>query len=266
MRRLSCARIFPLVLLLSRAFGQDARASPANVPPPAFEVASIRPSDPASRISIARSGDRLTTTNTSLEMLITWAYDIRDDRLFGKPKWLDSDRYDIVAKAGQSLGPGRLQQMMQSLLASRFQLALHRETRELAMYAMVIGKDGAKVHLTEASGPAGQNPFSMPGRGRLTGSLVTAGMLANVLSNQLGRSVQDQTGLKGVFDFSLEWEPDTDAPSTNVDAVSEPSASARAGPSIFTAIQEQLGFKLERRKGPVEVIVIDHVENVPTGN
>jgi len=258
------------VLLVPRAFGQDARSSTANgagnrVAPPAFEVAAVRPSDPASQISIRRSGDRLNTTNTSLEMLITWAYDIRNDRLLGKPKWLDSARYDIAAKAGESLAPGLLQRMMQSLLAARFQLAIHRETRELPMYAMVVGKNGAKVHLTEAKGDAGQSPFSMTARGHLTGSQVTAAMLANVLSNQLGRSVQDETGLKGVFDFELEWEPDADAQSAGVDDAPA-FADARTGPSIFTAIQEQLGLKLEPRKGPVEVIVIDHVESSPTEN
>jgi uncharacterized protein (TIGR03435 family) len=87
-----------------------------------------------------------------------------------------------------------------------------------------------------------------------------------VLSNQLGRSVQDQTGLQGVFDFKLEWEPDTDAQSTGVDGAPAPSMDARTGPSIFTAIQEQLGLKLEPRRGAVEVIVIDHVESTPTEN
>ncbi len=236
------------------------------MPAPAFEVASIRPSDPASRISIGRSGDRLNTSNTSLETLITWAYDIRSDRLFGKPKWLDSVHYDVVAKAGATLTPGLLQRMMQSLLATRFRLAIHRETRELPMYAMVVAKNGARVQLTEASGSAGQNPFNMTTGGRLTGSQVTAAMLANVLSNQIGRSVQDQTGLKGVFDFKLEWEPDTEAQSTGVDGAPAPSTDARTGPSIFTAIEEQLGLKLEPRKGPVEVIVIDQIESAPTAN
>jgi len=271
MHHIACAPVFFVAALLPRAFGQDASSSPANeeanrTTPPAFEVASVKPADPASQISIRRSGDRLTTSNTSLEMLITWAYDIRSDRLFGKPQWLDSVRYDIVAKAGQSLGPGRLQRMMQSLLDARFQLAIHRETRQLPLYAMVVDKNGAKVHLTEAHGDPSQNPFNMTDSGRLTGTQVSAGMLANVLSNQLGRTVQDQTGLKGVFDFTLEWEPDTAPQSTGVDGAPAPSTDARTGPSIFTALQEQLGFKLEPRKGPVEVIVIDHIESTPTEN
>jgi uncharacterized protein (TIGR03435 family) len=233
----------------------------------AFEVASVRPSDPANPISIRRSGDRLTTTSTSLEMLITWAYDIRDDRLFGKPKWLDSVRYDVVAKAPpDDPSPGWLREMMQTLLAARFNLVIHREIRQLPMYAMVVGKDGAKFHLMDASNGGGQDPFSMTARGHLTGSKVSAAMLANVLSGQLGHSVQDQTGLQGVFDFTLDWEPDTDAQSSGIDGAPPPSTDVRTRPSIFTAIQEQLGLKLEPRKGPVEVIVIDHIDRTPTEN
>jgi len=109
----------------------------------------------------------------------------------------------------------------------------------------------------------GQTPFSMPGQGRLIGTQVSAEMLAKVLSDQLSRSVQDQTGLKGVFDFRLEWEPD--ASSALPDDLSTP-ADPRTGSSLFTAIQEQLGLKMEARKGPVEVLVIDHIERAPTEN
>ena len=226
---------------------------------PAFEVASVKAADPAATISMNRSGNRFTTSNTSLEMLVLWAYDIRGDRLFGKPKWLDSVHYDVVAKASDDTpvtgGIPLMRQMMQSLLATRFKLAAHRETRELPMYAMVVGKGGAKVHLTEAVGSpvSARNPFSMTQRGHLSGTQVSTGMLARVLSDQIGSAVEDQTGLTGVFDFTLEWAQDTDADT--------PQAA-----SIFTAIQEQLGLKLESRKGPVEVLVIDHIESTPTGN
>ena len=261
---------FAVVVLLLRAFGQDATSPPPEAKPetlPAFEVASVKPSDPASGISFRRSGDRLTTSGTSLQWLITWAFDVRNDRLFGKPKWLDTVRYDIAAQAPRGNPvPGRLQRMMQSLLATRFGLAIHRETRELPMYVMVVDKSGAKIHLTDAGDGSGPNPFSMPGRGRLIGSQVSTGMLANVLSNQLRRAVEDQTGLKGVFDFKLEWEAETDPQSTGGGGSSAPSTDARTGPSIFTAIREQLGLKLEPRKGPVEVILIDHIESTPTEN
>jgi uncharacterized protein (TIGR03435 family) len=223
----------------------------------AFEVASIKPSGPDARISIQRSGYRIATTATSLEWLIAWAYDVHRDRLYGKPKWLDSALYDIVANGPENFKrePGRigpLQEMMQTLLADRFKLAIHSEIRELPMYSLVVASGGAKVHLQEMPQSIGQTPFRMTARGRLTGTMVTAAMLAKVLSEQLGRSVDDQTGLKGVFDFTLEWEPD--------------EAEARGGASLFTAVHEQLGLKLEARKGPVEVFVIDRIERNPTEN
>ena len=230
---------------------------------PAFEVASIKPSDPSRPIAINRSGYHLATTSTSLLFLITWAYDVHSDHVYGQPKWLDSVRYDIVANASEDTrpaparragGPTVLQQMMQSLLAERFQLGLHREMKELPVYALTVAKTGAKFQLAEEPEKFGLNPFHMPGRGRLAGTQVTAAMLAKVLSGQLGRTVQDQTGLKGVFDFKLEWEPDPGSP------------NAGSGASIFTAIEEQLGLKLEARKAPVEVLVIDRIESAPTAN
>ncbi|MGO9231746.1 MAG: TIGR03435 family protein [Bryobacteraceae bacterium] len=255
-----------LILGAGPAFAQTA------LPPPAFEVAAIRPSDPTEPMAIHRSGYRLATSATSLEFLITWAYDIHSDRLYGKPKWLDSVRYDIVANAPEGSQaaarvPGQptlLQQMMQTLLADRFQLAVHRETRELTAYALVVARGGPKVHLAEAPAAMGQNPFRMPDRGRLIGAQVSAAMLAKALASQLSRSVEDETGLKGVFDFTLEWEPDTQ--STGVDAEPAPSTDVRSGASLFTALQEQLGLKLEPRKAPVEVLVIDRIESTPTAN
>jgi len=100
-----------------------------------------------------------------------------------------------------------------------------------------------------------QHPFSVPSRGRLTGKTVSTQMLANVLSEQLGRSVHDHTGLHGYFDFTLQWTPDN-----------ETAADGQAGPSIFTAVREQLGLRLESSKGPVEVIVIDHIDRTPAQN
>jgi uncharacterized protein (TIGR03435 family) len=112
----------------------------------------------------------------------------------------------------------------------------------------------------------GLNPFSMPARGRLIGTGVSAEMLATVLSGQIGRSVQDQTGLKGIFDFKLEWDPAMWDPEMGPPSEASPAANDPGGPSLFTAIQAQLGLKLEARKGPVEVLVIDHIERIPTEN
>jgi uncharacterized protein (TIGR03435 family) len=212
----------------------------------AFEVASIKPADPDQAMSITRSGNRLNFSNYSLEMLILWAYDIRSERLLGKPKGLDSARYDIAAVAPS--GPpvvGRLNLMMQALLTDRFRLVVHRETRELPFYALVVDKNGPKVHVEEAAGPVGQNPFAMTANGHLTGTQVSAEMLAKVLTDQTGRFVEDRTGLTGVFDFTLDWDPDI---------------------SMFTAVKEQLGLRLDALKGPVEVVVIDRVETRASEN
>lgn len=226
---------------------------------PAFDVASIKPSDPAIPIAMKVSGYHLATTSTSLEFLIGWAYDINTDRILNRPSWLDNVRYDIVANAPaearnvrpQPGQPTLLMEMMQRLLVDRFKLALHHEMRELPMYALVPGKTGHKLHLGEDSGARPQNPFSMPGRGHLIGTQVSTAMLAKVLSNQLMRTVQDRTGIEGYFDFDLRWEP---------------SDSPVIGASLFTALQEQLGLKLEARKGPVEVLIVDHIENAPSAN
>jgi uncharacterized protein (TIGR03435 family) len=256
-RRFSGVAIY--IAGLSVAFAQLHTAAPA------FEVASVRPADPDHSMSISRSGNRLTFSNYSLEMLILWAWDIRSERLLGKPKGVDSVRYDIVAIAPEeALLPGRLNLMMQSLLADRFKLVAHRETRDLPYYAMVVDKSGPKVHAEALTGPVGQNPFGMTARGHLTGAKVSADMLAKVLTDKLGRFVEDRTGLEGVFDFTLDWA-DTDSAFDGLDGPGS-SAELRSGASIFTAIREQLGFRLEARKGQVEVVVIDHVENTPSAN
>ena len=130
----------------SVAFAQPQEATPV------FEVASVRPADPDHSMSISRSGNHLTFSNYSLEMLIEWAYNVRGDRLPGKPKGLNTVRYDVVAVAPEETRvPGTLNRMMQSLLAERFKLAIHRETRELPYYAMVMDKSGLKVHVGELS-------------------------------------------------------------------------------------------------------------------
>jgi uncharacterized protein (TIGR03435 family) len=235
--------------------------------PPSYEVALIKPSDPATTLAIRRSGHHLVTTASSLQFLISWAYDIHTDLIYKRPSWLDSARFDITANAPQDRPasarrpgePTELQKMMQSLLAERFKLVTHRETRELPLYALVVAKEGPRIRLTPAPETMGQNPFSNPAPGRLIGTQVSPEMLAKVLSGQLNRTVRDHTGLKGVFDFKLEWTPDAAA-------LPDAPPDLRAGASLFTAIQEQLGLKLEARRGPVEVLVIDRVESTPTEN
>jgi len=226
----------------------------AQQPAPAFEVATIKPSDGKAPLALQRLGNRIVTTNTSLTWLIKWAYDLDDDRLIGSPKGADGARFDITAKAPEDVpAPGRLQLMMRSLLADRFHLIVHQETRRLTTYALAL-QGAPQFKLTPAVGTPDANPFRMNAPGFLAGTQVTTAMLAKVLANQLGRPVEDATGLSGVFDFTLEWAPDSAS-------VPDPSR-----PSLFTALREQLGLRLDPRQSDVDVIVIDRVELNPTPN
>ena len=226
---------------------------------PAFEVATVKPSGPESPpISIQRlPGGRLVTSNTPLPMLIQWAYQLDEGRLLGVPAGVNSLRFDVVAKSVEpEPAPGQMQLMMRALLAERFKLVVHHETRELVAYTLVTDSGGPKVRAVTRDAPAEPNPFKMSDSGSLTGTRVTADMLATVLSNQLGRPVQNMTGFTGVFDFTLRWTPDTGAV----------PASSDDRPSLFTAIREQLGFRLVSRRTPTDVVVIDHVERTPAEN
>src|SRR5579872_617901 len=156
-----------LFLAASSAAGQQPAAKPE------FEVAVIKPSDPAHPISIQHSGRRLITTSTSLEMLIAWAYNLEADRLFGQPGWLDNVRYDVTAEHEEAkLENGELYPMMQALLADRFKLQVHHETREFPVYALVVDDKGPKVHVAEPTEPTGASPFRKPGLGHLIGTQV----------------------------------------------------------------------------------------------
>jgi uncharacterized protein (TIGR03435 family) len=245
------------------AFAQTsvpAPAASAPTAPLAFEVATVKPSDSNGTVAIRRlPGGRWIAANASLRLLITWAYDITDDWLTGAPGWVDSARFDIAAQA-PSENPTRdqLHQMVQSLLADRFNLRVHWDHKELPLYRMEMDSAGPKVHALDAGTAVSQDPFNMTVLGRLSGTHVTAAMLAKVLSNQLGRFVEDDTGFDSVFDFTLVWRPEGASP--------EDTPTDDDRPSIFTAIREQLGFKLVSAKGPVAVISIDHVDRHPAAN
>jgi uncharacterized protein (TIGR03435 family) len=245
-----------------------------------FDVASVRPAASADgRALLQATPGRLAMTNLAPRRLILNAYDIQDYQLVGGPGWIDSDRYDIQAKAEgnptvrQMEGP-----MLQVLLEERFKLLSHRETRQLAVYKLSVGKSGAKLRASQEGSctpyfadapppttkPGEPRPifcgFQFTARQGLHGKGVTMAELAKTLSrtyvSMLGRNVIDGTGLTGAFDIDLTWATDSaGAPAGAID-----NAPDLAGPSIFTALQEQLGLKLESTKGPVEVLVIDHIE------
>jgi uncharacterized protein (TIGR03435 family) len=253
---------------------------------PTFDVASIKPSSPEARGTslMFQSANSMRITNAPLRMLITFAYDIRDFQLSGGPGWIGSDRFDILAKAERTPGtenvPDDFRKMtdqqrtaaaeqmrlrMRGMLAERFQLTIHRETKDGAVYALIVAKGGSKLQPKEpGDGPQGLRM----GRGQLTGMAASMQMLTNVLSNQVGRPVVNKTGLDAKYDFKLEWTPDVGSgegpggPPPGIETQPPPKAD---GPTLFTALQEQLGLRLESQKGPVEMIVIDRVEK-PTEN
>lgn len=232
---------------------------------PAFEVASIKPNTSADRrVSFQISpGGRLAITNGSAKMLITMAYNLKPHQLEGAPNWLDTERYDITAKGGAGEREDQLKLMAQSLLEDRFKLKFHRVTKEMPVYALVAGKNGPKLQASEVSSEQ-RRQFRI-GRGQINLAGADMAGLADALSNLVGRTVLDRTGISGTYDIKLEWTPDeTEAPLFKGPPDGPAGGSAPAldssGPSVFTAVQEQLGLKLEAQKGPVEVMVIDHIE------
>src|SRR5258708_6329833 len=248
--------------------------------PPSFEVASIRPSSSEDRrplINMQPSG-RCVARNATVKRLITVAYRIKHFQISGGPKWIDSDFFDIAATpAGPLAKPDQFQAMLQALLAERFHLVIRRETKEMPVYALVAAKGGPKIKEALDSDPAiidpgGRAPEGAPRRPPITrirrGSLTAQGieMLAFVdtLSNFLGRAVLDRTGLSGRYDVKLQWTTDENQVAMfEVMGVPEGFGAPPPdplGPSLFTALQEQLGLRLETQKGPLEMLVIERVE------
>jgi uncharacterized protein (TIGR03435 family) len=251
---------------------------------PSFEVASIKPnnsSDLGGQFGVRPDG-QLIVRNNSLRNIIRNAYQLQNYQMVGGPPWLDNDRFDITAKTpgGQEVSFPAMAAMVQALLAERFKLVVHRETRELPIYALVLARPGSKpgpqVHVTtmdcsvlDAARRGGGPPPVFPAGsrgfcgtrttpGRLTASAILMSDLARNLSNAAGRMTVDKTGLTDRFDLDLEWTPDQLPPEGTL-----PPGVPRApvdGPSLFTAVQEQLGLKLDSQRGPVDVLVIDSAE------
>jgi uncharacterized protein (TIGR03435 family) len=259
-----------------------------------FEVASIRPNNSGGNgVFFTYQGGRFNATNATLRMLIRNSYGVQDSQIVGGPTWMNSDRFNVVAKGevGQSPafpvaqvgGPSRLQLMMQALLADRFKVVVHKEHKELHVYALAVarsdGRLGARLRRADVdcaalaaearrTGSPAQTTLPAQARAdpcslsRSAGSISIGGrpltQLANSLSNILGRPVVDHTGLTGNFDIDLTWTPEQMAPAFPVTA--QPTAAPADGPSIFTAIREQLGLKLVSQTSAAEVLVVDRAE------
>jgi uncharacterized protein (TIGR03435 family) len=261
-----------LVACLTGLFLFTPHATRGQVPPkPEFEVASVKPIDPNTREPTGMftyPGGRLTITRYTLRNLIHDAYGVSDFQVAGGPKWLDEDRYDIVGKPPASSESSKFSPptiktpptkemllMLQALLADRFQLKLHRETKDGPAYAIRIAAKGPK--LTPTKNP---DAFQYVGGGVaddpqlplfMSAENASMELLALRLSDRFGRPVLDQTGLKGDFDFKFEYEKDDPQPD--------------APPSLVSAMQDQLGLRLVETKAPIEILVIDHAEK-PSSN
>jgi uncharacterized protein (TIGR03435 family) len=242
------SRILPWAAMVVTAFGQTT-----------FEVASIRPNvsgdihNMTGGTSIQRNDDgvKLEVRNTSLSLCLQRAYDVKAYQVSG-PDWMSSARFDINARSPAPASTDEVRRMWQALLVDRFKIKLHRETRELPVYALVVAKNGPKMQPVDAEGQSG----TWEGKGRLTAKKESMPKFAEVLSRRMDRPVLDETGLQDAYDFVLDLIRDDDRLASGVNF----------GGAIFTALQEQLGLKLEAKKAPVEILVIDHVEKLPTEN
>ena len=216
---------------------------------PKFEAASVKRTDPGI-VGKSLGPGTVVLKGIPLKPILAEAFKVKPDQIVG-PSWLDDDCFEIVAKMPEGATSDQLPAMLQALLVERFKLAARKEDRPRAIYALVVDKNGPKLKESDASAQTGRTMFrSGPGIAGFKGSMTMA-TLALRFSGKLDRPVQDFTGLTGKYDVDLTWTPDP---------ASEPY------PDIFTAVRESLGLRLEPRKEPVETLVIDHINRIPTEN
>jgi uncharacterized protein (TIGR03435 family) len=221
--------------------------------PVVFEVATVKPTDPAfGGIVMRLAGGRFSATGFTLKDLIAFAYEVDIGQIAGGPGWAASERYDVLGKPEKE-GPltrDAARVMLRALLADRFQLKFHHETREMQVYVLTLGKNGSKMK-PRIEGDGGESTRLVFQGATATGRNVSVRVIAEELQAMVfDRPVLDQTGLAGSFDFNLSWRPEVGA-----SAPGDPN-----DPDIFTAIQEQLGLKVQLQKAPAEVIVVDSAE------
>jgi len=210
-------------------------------------------------------GGRFTATGT-LRMLIRTAFRLQEFQVVGPRGWIDDERFDVDARAGRDATPDEMRMMLRALLTERFALALHREGREMPVYALRMAdtKRGARARLTQAAEPCAAPPCSVRfAPGVLSARGVTMPMLASELSMWVDRIVRDRTAVEGTFDVDLEWAPDRIPEAPAISATPDRPFATRLdqnAPSIFTAVREQLGLSLEPERGDIDVFVIDRAE------
>jgi uncharacterized protein (TIGR03435 family) len=303
------ALVFAVPIGFCLAQGEPPTNAPQSQPPsrgnspaagaPRFEVASIKVHKSEGLREFMSINDRdrdgrFYATNIPAKLLLRLAYGVQEFQIVGGPSWVNSESFDIQAMADSAVNhelstvePHEAaivkRHMLQALLADRFKLVVHRETKMLPVYALVVAKHGPKLHEARAKNTGSGNVSGTPapkgsvrfqfGRtgGQITGEDQTISGLTGLLSQQLGRTVLDETGLKGRYDFTLKWSADlgsrpmlSGAAGGNAQSAPgvppTPGSSDSSGPSIFTAARQQLGLQLKPEKDPVEIIVIDHIE------
>ncbi len=250
-----------LLLLLAGTAGAAAQTSHhmAHDAHPAFEVATVKLSDPSShRQGIGSEGRRMTLQGQTLTSMMMFAYSVHRQQIVGAPAWAGQDRYDVDGVADQDGEPNlpQMQEMLRKLLAERFGVSLHHDRREMTYYAITVAKGGSKLTPSKLSAEddPDQNGNGDAKQMTMTFSNNTMDHFALGMQYFLDKPVVNETGLTGRYDFKLRWLPN-ELQNTDADAPT----------SVFTAVQEQLGLKLEVKHGPVDVLILDHV-NRPTEN
>jgi uncharacterized protein (TIGR03435 family) len=243
-----------------------------------FEVAEVRPSKPGATERLTAQNGRLEILGYTLRELITMAFDVKSDAVTGGPKWLETDRFDVIAKSPDVMSPRAMSGMLKALIVQRFKLQIHNEDQPMTVFALALGNRSPKLKATGISARS-ECKLSPAETGRAyvcqnTTMAQLAERLPDVAGAYLTHSVVDLTGLKGAYDFTLTWTPRARLPGAagrgddiGLPALGVVQASTPAGDlTVFEAIDEQLGLKLDERKLPMPVIVIDHVERIPAGN
>jgi len=242
---------FIVASLVAAAFAQQR---------PAFDVATVKPSSSTGGINNRRDPVLATWTKIPLNVVIEDAYEIQPDQLIGGPAWLKTDHWDIVGKTDAPATGDQQNKMLQTLLEDRFKLKVHRETRRLPEYELAVARGGRKFHEAPPNDDPNWNGRTKIGRGLIDGQGISMTQFTLWIRGEIGRPVIDRTGLTGRYDLKLQWVPDESQPNSGGEA--PPTDSA--GPSLFAAMHE-LGLNLTAIRGPVEVLVIDHLEK-PSAN
>ena len=249
---------------------------PGSAPAPAvYDVVSIKPNQSGNtNVSWRGAPEGFTASNITVEMLITDAYNTRESLVFNVPKWARSRHFDVNAKCTEAapetlrkMSDDQQRGMLAAMLAERFHLKVHTETRELPVYDLIIAKDGAKLKPNNTRPENSDKPHEGlgPGQmwwnnGEMNGIAVPLTALTRSLEGDLNRTIVDRTGLSGNFDLHLKWTPDR-----NPSAGPESGQPGNPAPPLFTALQEQLGLRLVPARGPVQTWVVDHIE-LPSEN